>query len=638
MSVDNSGSSFMKYKRSDTATLRSKRESSTRANIQEKKHSYAQYQAMFKDLLRSDSSDDSAMEHYEHLRRLLNSAVSFVTAGGNNVISGLDMGLLSRVLRIENFEANDYVYREGDEITKLYLVESGEIEASSADLSSRTITAGQLIGERSLFFTLPSTETVQCITDCTMYSVDRAIFVMIRKMTSIASLLQTSEWLQQSPHLKDITPAQMTTLLALMKPVRVKRGDVLLQQGSPINGIYLVSNGSFKVEAAPTDIDQEERTRNFGIIYPTERTPCVESLTAELFIAKYVRTHGPLGGTGEANVTTTGRRSILHTEDTYILMHEGCVFGWPALEVRDRRASNGVWKYSNAIKKSPRAGREGNEGDVLCPATVTALEDSVCLTCSIQTIEQFLFDSARVPGFHHTTSAILECRSREESLFSRVESQSPRLSSKQTSGVSLMPSSVKSPWINFQADRMEVLGNLGEGAFGSVVKARYLIDNKIYALKYVEKDRMRKGNKDMYEAEKEMLTTFDCPFIVKYYGSYETDVSIVLVTEVLERGDLWSALYDNPIYDKDGLPPDVARFYMSCLVLAMDHIHAHNVVYRDLKPENVMIDGRGMLRLIDFGLAKRVPYEEPDLAAGGGKMRRLYRAFSVCGTFGASDT
>ena len=256
VSVENGTESF-RFKRSDTATLRSKRECSTRGNIQQKRMSYAQYQATYNTLLRSESVE--VVDSYETVTRLLSDAIRRVTAEGHSIISDLDIGLLARVLKSECYEANEYIYNEGDDINKLFVLENGEIEASAADLSSRTIHSGQLIGEKSLFFSLPSTESYRCVSDCTLYSVERSVFLMIRKMTSTASLLQTSEWLQSCPELQRISPSEMTTLLGLMKPVHVKSGEVLYEGGSSMESIFLVRRGMLQ-EVPSVSISSEVGT------------------------------------------------------------------------------------------------------------------------------------------------------------------------------------------------------------------------------------------------------------------------------------------------------------------------------------------------------------------------------------------
>ena len=656
ISIEHSSSS-VRFKRSDTSTLRSKREFLTRGNINERRESYAQCQAVYRQLLRSESSDERAQGVYDHLGVLLNSAIGRVTTGANPVISDLDIGLLIRVLKVETFEKGDILYREGEDIQKFFVLESGEVEATSSDLSARMIRSGQLIGEFSLFLSLPSTESFQCISDCVLYGVERSTFVMIRKMTSIASLLQTSEWLQVCPALQSITPVQMPTLLSLMKPLKVRSGETLYVRDGAVEVIALVRSGEFLVEPPPSSSSRGESgeqstwREQLGIVSSSEDSMDVGDMSADMFLAKYIRssrstnTNPAVTRVGPSNGRCHGPRSSLHTEDSVgVYLGPGSSFGWPVLRVRQEKTSDGPWQLvsgDNSVCSPARPASEGTGGPVvvLCPVTVRALKDSVCLVCSVDVMEKFLLDSAlHVAAIEKMASTIAEENSSSKespcSLFTRLESLSPRSprSSKPLEATPLAPppAGTRLSMREFNGKHFEKLGELGTGAFGKVVAARYEDDEKRYALKIINKANLLKGNSRLYEAERNMLCTFHCPFILRLFGTFEDDEAIVLVTEMLDRGDLWSAIYDNPRYGEDGLPGDLVRFYMTCLVLAFDHIHLHHVIYRDLKPENVMIDSKGYLRLIDFGLAKKVPFEEDT----GGGMRMVYRAYSVCGTFG----
>ncbi len=71
----------------------------------------------------------------------------------------------------------------------------------------------------------------------------------------------------------------------------------------------------------------------------------------------------------------------------------------------------------------------------------------------------------------------------------------------------------------------------------------------------------------------------------------------------------------------------MAQFYLASIILALDYIHEKGFVYRDLKPENIMIDDKGYLRLIDFGLSKKLPYYNENNVL-------IDRTFTVCGTPG----
>ncbi len=98
------------------------------------------------------------------------------------------------------------------------------------------------------------------------------------------------------------------------------------------------------------------------------------------------------------------------------------------------------------------------------------------------------------------------------------------------------------------------------------------------------------------------------PFVVRLYATYADEQCVYLQLSASMGGDLYWLLsrLDVMRATRYDLVEIIARFHTASLTLALEHIHAHDVVYRDLKPENVLIDARGFVQLCDFGLAKKV--------------------------------
>lgn len=95
--------------------------------------------------------------------------------------------------------------------------------------------------------------------------------------------------------------------------------------------------------------------------------------------------------------------------------------------------------------------------------------------------------------------------------------------------------------------------------------------------------------------------------------------------------DLWTITYEaEPYAQRRGLPYEVVRFYAAIIVMALAHIHNKGIVFRDLKPENVMSDSKGYARIIDFGFAKSVPYMKTDPVTGAQKL--MAKTYTLCGT------
>ena len=121
----------------------------------------------------------------------------------------------------------------------------------------------------------------------------------------------------------------------------------------------------------------------------------------------------------------------------------------------------------------------------------------------------------------------------------------------------------------------------------------------IYALKSMDKSIIEDWKKmDYVMNEKEILSSISHPFIVKMYYSFATKNYLNLVLDFWPGGELFFHIVKNR-----RLKESVAKFYIAEIILAVEHLHNNNILYRDLKPENVLIDYDGHIKLTDFGLS-----------------------------------
>ncbi|XP_044979939.1 serine/threonine-protein kinase tricornered-like [Hordeum vulgare subsp. vulgare] len=166
----------------------------------------------------------------------------------------------------------------------------------------------------------------------------------------------------------------------------------------------------------------------------------------------------------------------------------------------------------------------------------------------------------------------------------------------------------------------ELLTIIGRGAFGEVRLCREKTSRSVYAMKKLKKSEMlRRGQVEHVKAERNLLAEVDSAYIVKLYYSFQDDEFLYLIMEYLPGGDMMTLLMR-----KDTLTEDEAKFYIAETVLAIESIHKHNYIHRDIKPDNLLLDLSGHLKLSDFGLCKPLDssnfpnLNEPDYTPGKG--------------------
>ena len=140
---------------------------------------------------------------------------------------------------------------------------------------------------------------------------------------------------------------------------------------------------------------------------------------------------------------------------------------------------------------------------------------------------------------------------------------------------------------------------IGKGSFGEVRVVQKVDTGKIYAMKTLRKSEMLKKDQLAHvRAERDVLAESNSPWVVQLYYSFQDTAYLYLLMEFLPGGDLMTMLIK---YDTSS--EDVTRFYIAECVLALEGIHQLGFIHRDIKPDNILIDRKGHIKLSDFGLS-----------------------------------
>jgi len=151
-------------------------------------------------------------------------------------------------------------------------------------------------------------------------------------------------------------------------------------------------------------------------------------------------------------------------------------------------------------------------------------------------------------------------------------------------------------------DELEEIGVLGKGAYGLVTLVKDPNTQKSYALKAIKKSKVvENGMEEYIMAEKYIMQRLQNPFLVNLKTTYMTSKYLYFLLEVCLGGELFTLLREKNFFDEP-----TARFYTGCVVEGFAYMHSRNIIYRDLKPENLVLDSRGYLKIADFGFAKEI--------------------------------
>ncbi|KAI9197352.1 kinase-like domain-containing protein [Polychytrium aggregatum] len=173
----------------------------------------------------------------------------------------------------------------------------------------------------------------------------------------------------------------------------------------------------------------------------------------------------------------------------------------------------------------------------------------------------------------------------------------------QAAGATSPPVAVPKPKIKIGINDLIIDRTLGTGSFGRVHLVRLKATGKFYAMKVLKKTEIVKMKQVEHTVnEKSILEQLDFPFLVSLLGTFQDCANLYFVLEYVQGGELFTYLR------RCGRFPNlVARFYGAEVISAFEYLHERDIIYRDLKPENLLIDAQGHIKITDFGFAKVVP-------------------------------
>ncbi|CAO3564965.1 unnamed protein product [Mortierella alpina] len=155
----------------------------------------------------------------------------------------------------------------------------------------------------------------------------------------------------------------------------------------------------------------------------------------------------------------------------------------------------------------------------------------------------------------------------------------------------------------FNLDDFRIHRTLGTGSFGRVHLVQSRFNSRFYAMKVLKKTEVvRLKQVEHTNNEKMILERVEHPFLINLWGTFQDVRNLYMVMDYVVGGELFSVLRKSQRF-----PEHVARFYTCEVLLALEYLHSHAVIYRDLKPENLLLDSMGHIKITDFGFAKHVP-------------------------------
>jgi CRP-like cAMP-binding protein len=476
---------------------------------------------------------------------------------------------------------------------------------------------------------------------------DRVTFRMIVARGAAKNHDAIYKSLKKAPVLKGLKSEQLGKLVDAVAAVHFNAGDTIIRKGDDGNIFYIITKGSVRVTKVGTG-DAKEMTLKEGDYFGERALLTCEPRAANVIARTSVECLaldreafnnllGPLRDVLDDNL---GMR-VLHSIPILDKLKESEFKSLLAVFKKEQFKDGEVIISQDAPGNQFFIIRDGTAEVVkdvagTTPASITRLSNgdyfgegallkdeprnaSVIARGSVLCFVVYRDDFERIFG---PLKAIM---SREHD--SRVATAKTKV--KRKSDAAAKSANDSQPKIKFE--ELRVLHTLGTGTFGRVKLVEHKPTKQTYALKMLQKAQVvayRQQTNVMNE--KDIMAEADHPFVLKLFATYKDKNCLYMLLELVQGGELFSLLHA-----KGGrLPVTDARFYSACSIDALVYLHDKSIVYRDLKPENLLLDSKGFIKVVDFGFAKRVTdktftlcgtpeYLAPELVLGKGHNRAV---------------
>ncbi|NXK11734.1 KGP2 kinase, partial [Herpetotheres cachinnans] len=580
---------------------------------------------------------------------------------GINVINGQADVLYSRVLELEKeLKRKDQELQEGQsrvaELQEHLAMQTKVIAELTKELQSKCIQLNKLQdvvstqGEHSLQpspFKVASRiqvsadrrrgakEGVSAEPTTRLYDLNRqAAFsfekARVRKDSSEKKLIMDA--LNKNQFLKRLEPHQIRDMVECMYERTFQQGSYVIRQGEPGNHIFVLKEGSLEVFQQSKLLSSIPAWTAFGelaILYNCTRTASVKAITnvktwaldREVFqnimrvtaqtrqeqYRNFLRSVSLLKNLPEDKLTKImdcleveyydkGDYVIREGEEgnTFFIIAKGKVI------VTQSTADHSQPQLIKNLQKGDYFGEKALISDDVRSANVIADEYNVeCLVIDRETFNQTVGTYEELQTY--LEGYVANLARADEKRHAKGRSFCGQL----TKEVSLEMIELKEKVAQFPPSpfqNLEVVTTLGVGGFGRVELVKVKNENMAFAMKCIKKKHVvdTKQQEHIY-SEKKILEQICSPFIVKLYRTFKDSKYVYMLLEACLGGELWSLLRDRGSFDEA-----TTKFCVGCVTEAFDYLHHIGIIYRDLKPENLILDAEGYIKLVDFGFAKNI--------------------------------
>lgn len=567
--------------------------------------------------------------------------------------SSIRMALLFQVVKKVHVKKGKILVTERDVAERMYLISSGQVEVSVDGEIMRTLGRGALVGELGLMYEAPRSATVRCTSSCELWAIDKDDFMQLASIAAPNSMLQRGRWLAEVPELRALGSLALSVLVSNLESTRLNGGGNIYTMGEASSRCVLIESGVAVIELPPELADETPNKLDalLGIMRPPSGRRKDWFEVDYSHIISYLGSSDTKPALPSSLVEAQPECKPIRFKKGYHFVHEGCILGMGILFSRAGmklrgESSDYSWDWNTVVVNNSLNSSDSVAGSPLRARTRSSsvvLESGAIApyTCFVES-KQLTFSFFSADCMHDLfgdLTVLLQSLVKRSSKKKASGTAYSSLSSRST-GRLFLKDVLRMKELEIKAScgslkglghgNFKVLSFLASGSKSNIVLAESEVPTKIgakkiVALKIMNKQKVVDRDKLRHTMDEcKVLAICHSPFIATFQGLYQTDDEIVLCMEAVYHSDLHSIIQSTA----KGLLLDQCRFYTASIVLALAHMHNKGISYRGLHPENVRIDDKGYIRIVDFAFAKQIPYLATD---ANGNVKINTKSYTLCG-------
>jgi CRP-like cAMP-binding protein len=536
---------------------------------------------------------------------------------------------------------NENIITQGEEGDYFYIIERGTFTVLVNDSPVATLTDGKSFGELALLYNTPRQATIRSQGPAQLFSLDRDTFRYTLAKSSSERSHHIQHALARVPLLSGLTPLQLSKISEAVEIVKFQAGQSVFKKGSEGNIFYMIKEGSVRVsEVGSGAFNDHTLTAGayFGERALITGEPRAANVVAEsacvlmaLDLESFNSLLGPL------------REVLDHNLNMRVLEN---IKLFSNLTERERSKVSRSFEFETfpAGTTIIREGDRGRKFYILKEGTAKVMiggEEVGQLESGNYFGEMALLDD-EVRKASVLATAACECFVLDRPTFNRILGSLQDILARETQQrLTILNEKAGAPEVvDIQFKDLQTLTVLGAGTFGRVSLVQHKTTKEVYALKALIKAEvvMHKQQANVVQ-EKDVMIQSNHPFILRLYTTFKDATKLYMLLEFVQGGELFSVIHTAR---SDGVSPASAKFYGAGVLLGLAYLHSKDIAYRDMKPENCLVDKDGYPKVVDFGFAKVIKntktytlcgtpeYLAPEIVLGRGHDKSVdYWAFGI---------